>query len=539
MKAAELRQCILQAAVQGKLVPQNLGDEPADVLLKRIKQERAQLIRKGKIKKEKPLPLIEGDEIPSKLPTGWVWCRLGELIQLAQNDNIQRNYAANDIINYVDIDAIDNQKYTIREVKQLTVKNLSCRARRILKPGYIVYSLVRPYLDNVALIEDEKENYIGSTGFVVFKPIMINPRYFITVLLSPYIREHFLHLLSGFNSPSISQDNFLATLFPLPPLNMQSKIAEKTNALILLCDKLENLENGLDVLEKRLEEYLPKSILQAAVQGKLVPQNPNDEPANVLLKRIQQEKAQLVRKGKIKKEKPLPPIAKDEVPYELPDGWIWCRLGELCDYGACENAEPSSIPENAWLLELEDIEKNTGIVQERIAKQNRVCKSTKHKFYVGQVLYGKLRPYLNKVLVADDNGYCSSEILPLSYKNIDPYYATMYMRSPIFVEYANTKSYGVKMPRLGTIDGKNALFPIPPVAEQMRIIEKINDLMSLCDELRTVKFLKTLPRASNIVKFPEKITNKNSEIKIGIAARGDINQAFSEKLKNVIDDWDE
>jgi len=125
MKAAELRQSILQAAVQGKLVPQDIHDEPASVLLERIRAEKARLVKEGKIKKEKPLLPIVEDEIPYDLPEGWIWCRLGELIQIAENNNIHKNLPENTLVNYVDIDAIDNKKYCIKDVKQIPVKSLS------------------------------------------------------------------------------------------------------------------------------------------------------------------------------------------------------------------------------------------------------------------------------------------------------------------------------------------------------------------------------------------------------------------------------
>src|SRR5690554_1403241 len=415
MKAAELRQSILQAAVQGKLVPQDIHDEPASVLLERIRAEKARLVKEGKIKKEKPLLPIVEDEIPYDLPEGWIWCRLRELIQIAENNNIHKNLPENTLVNYVDIDAIDNKKYCIKDVKQIPVKSLSSRARRVLQKGFIVYSLVRPYLNNIAVVEDEKENYIGSTGVVVFKPIKIEINYFISFLLSPFVKTYYLSLLSGFNSPSVSQEDFLSTPFPLPPLAEQQPIVSKVNELMSLCDELEAVEQELDALESHFEEYLPKSILQAAVQGKLLPQDIHDEPAPVLLERIRTEKVRLIKEGKIKKEKPIPPITEDNIPYDLPEGWVWCRLGELCNFGETISAMPDNIPDDAWVLELEDIQKDTGEIVQYKTKAERESKSSKHVFYKGDVLYSKLRPYLNKVTIAGKDGYCSSEILPLQF----------------------------------------------------------------------------------------------------------------------------
>jgi type I restriction enzyme S subunit len=534
MKAAELRKSILQAAVQGKLVPQDIHDEPASVLLERIRDEKARLVKEGKIKKEKPLlPIIE-DEIPYDLPDGWIWCRLGELIQIAENNNIHKSLPENTLVNYVDIDAIDNKNYCIKNVKQIPVKNLSSRARRVLQKGFIVYSLVRPYLNNIAVVEDEKENYIGSTGFVVFKPIKIEINYFISFLLSPFVKTYYLSLLSGFNSPSVSQEDFLSTPFPLPPLAEQQRIVSKVNELMSLCDELEEAEQELDALESRFEEYLPKSILQAAVQGKLVPQDIHDEPASVLLERIRAEKARLVKEGKIKKEKSLPPISEDEIPYDLPEGWVWCRLGELCNFGVTISTIPDNIPDDAWVLELEDIHKDTGEIVQYKTKAERKSKSSKHVFYKGDVLYSKLRPYLNKVTIAEKDGYCSSEILPLQFcKDIYPQYAICFLRSPTFVDYAIERSYGVKMPRLGTEDGRNALFPLPPLAEQQRIVAKVNELMALCEEIKAVKTKPIEQRDTNkVIDFPA----VKQDGQIQLAARGEIGKKSSNELMQTIDE---
>lgn len=160
---------------------------------------------------------------------------------------------------------------------------------------------------------------------------------------------------------------------------------------------------------------------------------------------------------------------------ELPDNWVVCCLGELCDYGNCTNVDTAVIDNSAWILDLEDIEKDTGVVLQKVRKSDRNAASTKHLFHKGQVLYSKLRPYLNKVVLADENGYCTSEILPLEFeRNILPQYARYYLMSPTFLGYANKCSYGVKMPRLGTADGKKAIISVPPIEEQKRIVIAID-----------------------------------------------------------------
>jgi type I restriction enzyme S subunit len=170
----------------------------------------------------------------------------------------------------------------------------------------------------------------------------------------------------------------------------------------------------------------------------------------------------------------------DEIPFDVPDNWAWARLGTLCNYGECKNAESRDIHPDAWLLDLEDIEKDSGLLIRRKRKRDVRSASTKHCFVAGQVLYSKLRPYLNKVIIADVDGYCTSEILPLDFSDaVYNRYAQVYLMSPFFVEYAGQCSYGVKMPRLGTQDGRNALVSIPPFTEQQRIIKQIDKMTPL------------------------------------------------------------
>ena len=187
---------------------------------------------------------------------------------------------------------------------------------------------------------------------------------------------------------------------------------------------------------------------------------------------------------KIKAEKPLPPVTDDEIPFDIPDSWCWVRLGEVCKYGTNETILPAAMEQGKLLVDLEDIEKDSGKLINKKFFNGKNANSSKNVFRCGQVLFGKLRVYLNKVIVADDDGYCSSEILPLDFgKNILNEYAQVVLMSPTFLSYANAYSYGTKMPRLGTKAGQLALFPLPPLAEQERIVEKLNELLSEVDEL--------------------------------------------------------
>jgi type I restriction enzyme S subunit len=231
-------------------------------------------------------------------------------------------------------------------------------------------------------------------------------------------------------------------------------------------------------------QKLREMILLLAVQGKLVPQDSGDESAEVLLEKINLEKDKLLREKKIKKQKQLPLIEPEELPFNLPKSWKWMRLGEVVDYNGALKVSPNKIPDDSWLLELEDIEKNTSKIIKRVLFKVRKSKSTKTKFEKSDVLYGKLRPYLNKVALADEEGFCTTEIIPLhGYIGIFPKYLMYSLKRPDFLKYVNSKTYGINLPRLGTEDARTALFPLSPFEEQKRIVAKVDQLMTLCDEL--------------------------------------------------------
>jgi type I restriction enzyme S subunit len=176
------------------------------------------------------------------------------------------------------------------------------------------------------------------------------------------------------------------------------------------------------------------------------------------------------------------------LPFEAPEGWVWCRLGDLCDYGTCKNVNTSEISNDAWILDLEDIEKDTTNLLQRVTKSNRNTTSIRHRFNKGNVLYSKLRTYLNKVLIADMDGFCTTEILPLDFKGfVISEYARYVLMSLMFLDYTAQCGYGVKMPRLGTTDGQKAPFPLPPLAEQRRIVSVIESAFALIDEIEDNK----------------------------------------------------
>ena len=263
-------------------------------------------------------------------------------------------------------------------------------------------------------------------------------------------------------------------------------------------------------------KQLRQKILDLAIKGKLVPQDPNDEPASKLLERIREEKEQLIKEGKLKRDKNESYIfvgddklhyekfadgsvvcIEDEIPFEIPESWAWCRLKDIANYGRMPSLTYKQIQDkNLWILDLEDIEKETSklIVRNRI--NNKIFSSSKKKFVKNDVLYGKRRSYLDKVLVADEDGICTTEIVPIRiYKDILPEYLRYILKSPFFLNYVNNLTYGVKMPRLGTDDAENALLPIPPLSDQKKIVNILNSTINAIENITLDK-----EALSNVIK---------------------------------------
>ena len=227
-------------------------------------------------------------------------------------------------------------------------------------------------------------------------------------------------------------------------------------------------------------EQLKASILQYAIQGKLVEQRPEEGTGEELYQQIQAEKQRLIAEKKIKKEKPLAEITEDEIPFDIPESWKWVRLGDCTGYSQTKpKISPKDITDDMWSLDLEDIQKESGAILTRTAASKRKITGDKVLFYKGQVLYSKLRPYLKKILIAPDNGICTPELVPFNTYLVYANYIVYVLRSPHIDYVVNSVTYGVKMPRVGTETMVNLLIPLPPLSEQKRIVAKIEELLPL------------------------------------------------------------
>ena len=483
MKASQLRASILQQAVEGKLVPQIPEEGTAADLLASIRAEREALIKAGKIKKAKPLPEITEDEIPFEIPESWEWVRLGDICS-AIGDGIHGTPKFTVSDEYYFINGVNLKQGKIQitpDTKSVSLSEYE-KYRLDLNDSTLLYS-INGTIGNFAYYNSEKIILGKSAAYLTLMGGILR-QYLLCMLKSSTVSQYAEENKTQTTIKNLSLKALREMPFPLPPLAEQKRIVAKLEELMPLIDAYEKEEEKLSALEKSLPEKLRRSVLQQAVEGKLVPQRAEEGTAAELLKEIEKERAELVKAGKMKTAKPLPEITEDEIPFEIPESWQWVRLGDVSDFGVNVSVESKDIQESEWILELEDIEKESGRLIERKKKSERPSVSTKHKFSSGDVLYSKLRPYLNKVLVADSDGYCTSEIHVINFgRFIEPYYSKLFLQSPTFVNYADECSYGMKMPRLGTDDGKKALFPLPPLAEQKRIVAKVEELMQIIDKL--------------------------------------------------------
>jgi type I restriction enzyme S subunit len=430
------------------------------------------------------------DEIPFEVPEGWAWCKLNDIYNFID----YRGATPTKITNGIPLVTAKNVKsgyidYTIDDY--ISEEEFKERQQRgISKKGDILFTTEAP-LGNAALADMEK--FSAGQRLITFqqygsKDELIN-YVMLMFILSDFFQQQLYVNKTGSTVAGIKAAILKTLWIPVPPYNEQLRISNTLKSAINLID---SISKNKEILSTSISNTKSK-ILDLAIRGKIVPQDPNDEPASVLLERIRAEKEELIKQGKIKRDKKESVIFKgDDNSYylrtggveesledwrfdDLPETWKICCLWELCDYGDCINVNTEDIAEDAWILDLEDIEKDTGTVLKKVTKAQRNSVSTKHKFHSGQVLYSKLRPYLNKVVLSDADGYCTSEILPLEFKNcVLPEYARYYLMSGTFIAYANHCSYGVKMPRLGTTDGKKAIFSLPPLSEQKRIVETID-----------------------------------------------------------------
>ena len=403
------------------------------------------------------------EDTPFELPKGWAWCRWGDISQ-----SVQYGYNAPAMpsgrIRMVRITDIQDGRIKWDSVPYCQIEEARI-PRYKLQMGDILFARTggtvgKSHLINETPLEAVYAGYLVRTQCAS----SILPRYAKLFLESELYWEQLKVGMVATAQPNFNGEKLSAMLLPLPPLAEQKRIVAAIDELFRVVDSLGAAAGSLEVAAKRLD----KKILDLAIRGKLVPQDPSDEPVSELLKRI----AITSHKSPCKNHE-----ASIEPPFKIPKSWEWAKLGTISNYGQCRSVDAQSMSAETWSLDLEDIEKETGRLIVRKTAADKKSTSSKHLFCKGMVLYSKLRTYLNKVLVADMDGVCTSEIVPISVATgIIPEFLRIVLISPYFLQYTASKGYGVKMPRVGTNDMRESLIPIPPSAEQQRIVDRVQEL---------------------------------------------------------------
>lgn len=564
--------------MRGKLVPQDSSDEPAGELLKRIQIEKAKLEAEGRIKKDRWLPPIANEEKPFELPQGWEWVRVGCI----GHDWGQKT--PNTDFTYIEVSAIDSGRGIISSPELMRPENAPLRARKVVKRNTIIYSMVRPYLQNIAIIEEAfLPEPIASTAFAIIHPFCLMPsKYFFCFLRSPVFMRYVESIQMGIAYPAINDGQFFSGLIPLPPIQEQHRIVAKVDELMALCDQLETQHiNAAEVHEKLVSRLLgtltqshsaddfntnwqritahfdilftteasvndlKQTLLHLAVMGKLVLQDPNDEPISELLKRIQAEKAKLVAEGKIKKGKfPLtslnsssvllsqsgesnsaattsstlsiasPTIShfekgelgriqgvrkilasgtpKEEKPLELPQGWGWVSLDEISQVGTGatplrtkpEYFNPAII---SWVTSGETSNSYIFGTEQYVSplalKETNLTVYPKGTLIVAMYGQGKTRGQIAELEIEAATNQACAAIRLIHSDEFHRKYVKLFFET-IYHEIRELASGGAQ-PNLNLSKIKKTILALPPLSEQRRIVTKVGELMNLCDQLKS------------------------------------------------------
>lgn len=474
MDIKSLKDKILQLAIRGKLVPQNQNDEPAIILLEKIKAQKEQLIKDKVIKKEKLLSEISDEEKLFELPKGWEWCRLGNIIALVSGRDLNNNVCNSEGIGIPYIMGASNMLKDglsiERWVESPTVIGLK---------NDIIIS-VKGTVGKLDIINLEKVHLSRQVMSIRCYSELIYNKY-ILLYLKSYI-ERIKEKSSGV-IPGISRDNLLQIITPIPPLEEQQRIVAKVDELFELIDELDS--NKQDLLENIGD--LRNKILQLAIQGKLVEQCEDDEPVSVLLETIKQEKEQLIKDKVIKKEKTLPEISEEEKQFELPKGWQWCRFSQVLDVRDGTHDTPKYVEKGIPLITSKNINRNQIDFEnvKYISLEDHKEISKRSKVDDGDILFAMIGSIGNPVIV--------NKKIDFSIKNVAlfKYYKNNCVNNKFLYYYLLFSQDNMKKNAKGAVQTfvslkmlREYLLPLPPLEEQKRIVAKVDLIMDYLDKLQ-------------------------------------------------------
>ena len=512
----KMRELVLQLAVTGKLVAQDNRDKPALSLVESAKAERAKLVGARKIK-ARPTTAVEADEQPYTLPSSWEWARLSDVgYELGQKVPDKR-------FTYIDVGGIDSDKGRISDrVEKLEPGDAPSRARKLVAHGTVIYSTVRPYLLNIAIVDQDFDlEPIASTAFGILHPFEgVNNRYLFYWLRSAPFTAYVQACMKGMAYPAINDEKFYSGFIALPPLAEQKRIVSKVDELMALCDRLETQQQERETRHAALARAslarfadaptpanlpflfypsyaippadLRKSILTLAVQGKLVPQDPNDEPADELLKRSLAERRKLKR-TEATEVQPLP--AEDALDFDIPESWRWQRLDDLLVFGPTNGFSPKAVDYETPVRSLTLSATTSGRFKGQHSKfiTTEVSADSDLWLHDGDILVqrGNTIEYVGVAAVYRGEPNCfvyPDLMMKLRVSSaFDVGFIHLAMSHEAARDFLRARASGTSgsMPKINQTTLKSLPLPIPPLAEQRRIVAKVEQLLALVDALET------------------------------------------------------
>ena len=497
MTAQDLKNAILQLAVQGKLVPQDPNDEPASELLKRIKAEKERLIKEGLVsidKKHTPSPITE-DDIPYDIPDIWRWVKFADIVTFYSGKTPERHtaeYWNNGEYTWVSIADMIADGITVETKERITKTALSdCFSGKMSPAGTMIMSF-KLTIGKISVLGIDAVHNEAIISIFPFLNDATLKDYLFKVL--PLLAN------SGDSKNAIKGKTLNATslsnlMIPLPPLTEQQRIVEKIEELMPLVEEYGNAEERLTALNAEFPDKLRKSILQQAIQGKLTERDPADEPASELLKRIRAEKERLIKEGKIRKEQPFPPISEEEMPFEIPEGWSIVRIGDVGVYK--KGPFGSSITKNMFIPKGPDAIK---VYEQKnaIQKDHTLGEYYIKRSYFNEKLHG-FEVFPGDVIVSCAGTIGETYVLPDGIEQGIINQALMRMKIVpslnldyflLYFDYvlkktAQGSSKGSAIKNIPPFDiFKKMVLPLPPLAEQQRIVDRVSELLAVCDELK-------------------------------------------------------
>ena len=486
MTPEQLKASILQYAIQGKLVEQRAEEGTGEELYQQIQAEKQRLIAEKKIKKEKTLVEITEDEIPFDIPESWKWVRLGDCTGYSQT---KPKISPKDITDDMwSLDLEDIQKESGAILTRTTASERKITGDKVLfYKGQVLYSKLRPYLKKILIAPD---NGICTPELVPFNTYLVYANYIVYVLRSPHIDYVVNSVTYGVKMPRVGTETMVNLLIPLPPLSEQKRIVAKIEELLPLIGRYAVAYEKLEQFNAKFPEDMKKSILQYAIQGKLVEQRAEEGTGEELYQQIQAEKQHLIAEKKIKKEKPLPEIAENEIPFDIPESWKWVRLNNIAESIVdCPHSTPKYLD-----METEYCTIDTNCIDGKgdITKWRYVDADT----YTARI--ARLTPQKDDIVYTREGSICRAAILPegpkvclgqrvmliRSANGVFPQFIRRLLMSPMVIRKLTEQQKGIGAKHVNVSDVCNLILPLPPLAEQKRIVAKIEELLPLCERLK-------------------------------------------------------